>query len=186
MNYWKFEESILDGIRNICKMYLNENIFLETFKKYKNGYTNIMDGYKKKLNEVENKIQTINNNLDKMYMDKLNDIITTDDYMRFYNRFAEEKKELIEKQYEIKQKIMTLKEKEEENIDEEEIKKIVNEFLNIKEVNKVLLYRLINYIEIDTDKNIYIHFNFNHLNIISDSISINNEKIEYEEILKTG
>ena len=186
MNYWKFEESILEVIRNICKMYLNENIFLETFKKYKNGYTNIMDGYKKKLNEVENKIQTINNNLDKMYMDKLNDIITTDDYMRFYNRFAEEKKELIEKQYEIKQKIMTLKEKEEENIDEEEIKKIVNEFLNIKEVNKVLLYRLINYIEIDTDKNIYIHFNFNHLNIISDSISINNGKIEYEEILKTG
>ena len=106
--------------------------------------------------------------------------------MRFYNRFAEEKKELIEKQYEIKQKIMTLKEKEKENIDEEEIKKIVNEFLNIKEVNKVLVYRLINYIEIDTDKNIYIHFNFNHLNIISDSISINNGKIEYEEILKTG
>ena len=70
-----------------------------------------MDGYKKKLNEVENKIQTINNNLDKMYMDKLNDIITTDDYMRFYNRFAEEKKELIEKQYEIKQKNYDIKRK---------------------------------------------------------------------------
>ena len=32
--------------------------------------------------------------LDKMYMDKLNDIISTDDYMRFHNRFAEEKKDL--------------------------------------------------------------------------------------------
>ena len=56
----------------------------------------------------------------------------------------------------------------------------------MQEVNKVLLYRLINYIEIDTNKNIYIHFNFNHLNIISDSLSINNGKVEYEEILKTG
>ena len=186
MNYWKFEESILDVIRHICRMYLDENVFLETFKKYKNSYTKLIDGYEKKLEEVETKIKTINSNLDKMYMDKLNDIISTDDYMRFHNRFAEEKKDLTEKQYEIKQKIRTIKEKETETTDEKEIKKVVNEFLNMQEVNKVLLYRLINYIEIDTNKNIYIHFNFNHLNIISDSLSINNGKVEYEEILKTG
>ena len=186
MNYWKFEESILDVIRTICKMYLDENIFLEAYKKYKNGYCELIDGYQKNLSEVESKIQNINSNLDKMYMDKLNDIISTDDYMRFYNKFAEEKKHLAEKQYEIKQKIRTIKEKEEENVDKDEVKKIINEFLNMKVVDKVLLYRLINYIEIDTDKNIYIHFNFNHLNIISDSLSINDGKVEYEEILKTG
>ena len=186
MNYWKFEESILDVIRTICKMYLDENIFLEAYKKYKNGYCKLIDGYQKNLSEVESKIQNINSNLDKMYMDKLNDIISTDDYMRFYNKFAEEKKHLAEKQYEIKQKIRTIKEKEEENVDKDEVKKIINEFLNMKVVDKVLLYRLINYIEIDTDKNIYIHFNFNHLNIISDSLSINDGKVEYEEILKTG
>lgn len=186
MNYLKFEESILNVIRNICRIYLNENVFIEAFKKYKNGYFNLIDGYEKKLNEIENKIRRINTNLDKMYMDKLNDIISTDDYMRFYNRFEEERKNLNEKQYEIKQKIRTIKEKNEDNISEHEIKKIINEFLSMKEVDKVLLYRLINYIEIDTDKNIYIHFNFNHLNIISDNISINNGKVEYEEILKTG
>ena len=186
MNYWKFEESILDVIRTICKMYLDENIFLEAYKKYKNGYCELIDGYQKNLSEVESKIQNINSNLDKMYMDKLNDIISTDDYMRFYNKFAEEKKHLAEKQYEIKQKIRTIKEKEEENVDKDEVKKIINEFLNMKVVDKVLLYRLINYIVIDTDKNIYIHFNFNHLNIISDSLSINDGKVEYEEILKTG
>ena len=55
----------------------------------------------------------------------------------------------------------------------------------MKAVDKVLLYKIINYIEIDTNKNIYIHFNFNHLNIISDSsLSINDGKVEYEEILK--
>lgn len=186
MNYWKFEESILDVIRNICRMYLDENVFLETFKRYKNSYSKLIDGYEKKLEEVETKIKTINSNLDQMYMDKLNDIISTDDYMRFQSRFAEEKKDLTEKQYEIKQKIITIKEKETETTDEKEIKKVVNEFLSMQEVNKVLLYRLINYIEIDTNKNIYIHFNFNHLNIISDSLSINNGKVEYEEILKTG
>ena len=56
----------------------------------------------------------------------------------------------------------------------------------MKEIDKVMLYRLINYIEIDTNKNIYIHFNFNHLNILSDSLVINNGNIEYEEIMKIG
>lgn len=186
MNYWNFEESILEVIRNICKMYLDEKTFIEVYKKYKNNYINLMDEYQKKLNEIENKAQNINSNIDKMYMDKLNGIISTDDYMRFYNRFSEEKKDLLEKQFELKQKIRTIKEKEEETIDESKVKQIINEFLNMKEVDKVLLYRLINYIEIDTDKNIYIHFNFNQLNIISDSMSINDGKVEYKEILKTG
>ena len=56
----------------------------------------------------------------------------------------------------------------------------------MKEIDKILLYRLINYIEIDTHKNIYIHFNFNRLNIICDNLSINDGKVEYEEILKIG
>lgn len=186
MNYWKFEESVLEVIRNICKMYLDEKTFIEVYKKYKNNYINLMDEYQKKLNEIENKAQNINSNIDKMYMDKLNGIISTDDYMRFYNMFSEEKKDLLEKQFELKQKIRTIKEKKEENIDESKVKQIINEFLNMKEVDKVLLYRLINYIEIDTDKNIYIHFYFNQLNIISDSMSINDGKVEYKEILKTG
>ena len=86
----------------------------------------------------------------------------------------------------MQQKIRSIKEKEDENIDSVQIKEIINEFLNMKQVDKVLIYRLINYIEIDTNKNIYIHFNFNHLNIISDSVSINDGKIEYEQILKIG
>ena len=56
----------------------------------------------------------------------------------------------------------------------------------MKEVDKVLVYRLINHIEIDKEKNIYIHFNFNHLNIISDNVSIKDGRVEYEDILKTG
>ena len=97
MNYWKFEKSVLEVIRNICKMYLDEKTFIEVYKKYKNNYINLMDEYQKKLNEIENKAQNINSNIDKMYMDKLNGIISTDDYMRFYNRFSEEKKRLVGK-----------------------------------------------------------------------------------------
>ena len=167
-------------------MYLDENLFIDAYKRYKNNYISMVEEYKKRLNEVQDKIQNINTNVDKMYIDKLNGIISTEDYMRFYNRFSNEKKELTDKQYDLKKRIIDIKAQEEQNVDNQQVKDIINEFLEMKEIDKVMLYRLINYIEIDTNKNIYIHFNFNHLNILSDSLVINNGNIEYEEIMKIG
>lgn len=186
INYYKFEKSILEVIRNICRMYLDENLFIDAYKRYKNNYISMVEEYKKRLNEVQDKIQNINTSVDKMYIDKLNGIISTEDYMRFYNRFSNEKKELTDKQYDLKKRIIDIKAQEEQNVDNQQVKDIINEFLEMKEIDKVMLYRLINYIEIDTNKNIYIHFNFNHLNILSDSLVINNGNIEYEEIMKIG
>ena len=180
INYWDFEETIVNVIKEICKMYLDETIFVEVYKKHKNGYFELLDGYQKKLNEIEDKIQKINSNVDQMYFDKLNDIITTEDYTRYSNQFSVEKKSLSEKAFEIKQKIKTIKKSEENTSNDEEIKKLVNEFLTMKKVDKLLVYRLINHIEIDKEKNIYIHFNFNHLNIISDNVSIKDGRIEFD------
>ena len=167
-------------------MYIDEKTFIEIYIKYKNNYINLIDEYQKQLNKEENKVKNINLNIDKMYIDKLNGIISADDYIRFYKRFSEEKKNLLEKQYELKQKIRIINQKKEKNIEKSKIKQIINDFSNMKEIDKVLLYRLINHIEIDIDKNIYIHFKFNHLNITSDSITIKGDKVEYKQILKIG
>ena len=96
-------------------MYLDENLFIDAYKRYKNNYISMVEEYKKRLNEVENKIQNINTNVDKMYIDKLNGIISTEDYMRFYNRFSNEKKELTDKQYDKKKRIIDIKAQEEQN-----------------------------------------------------------------------
>ena len=184
MNYWKFEENILQVIKNICNMYLDEKVFFEAYKKYKNGYGDLIKKYEKDLQQVETRIEYINSNIDKMYFDKLNGIIGIDDYMRYRQQFSEEKVNLIDKQYDIKQKIETIKEKENQNINEQEINKIVKDFLQMKKVDKMLLYRILNYIEIDTNKNIYIHFNMNQLNIIGDSMEVTDKWIEYKQILK--
>ena len=64
--------------------------------------------------------------------------------------------------------------------DEEQINKAINEFLEMKEVDKSCLFRLIHKIEIDKDKNVFISFNFAPLNTINENID---EFIEIEEIL---
>ena len=58
--------------------------------------------------------------------------------------------------------------------------KTINEFLEMKEVDKSYLFRLIDKIEIDKDKNVFISFNFAPLNTINENID---EFIEIEKIL---
>ena len=55
------------------------------------------------------------------------------------------------------------------------------EFLKLEKVDKIYLYRLINKIEINKDKNIYIYFNFAKLNSIIENLD---EFIKIEEIIE--
>ena len=52
--------------------------------------------------------------------------------------------------------------------------------MKFEKIGKIYLYRLINKIEIDKDKNIYIYFNFSKLNSINQKLE---EFIKIEEIL---
>ena len=58
---------------------------------------------------------------------------------------------------------------------------LIKKFLEFEKPDKMFLFRLINRIEIDKDKNIYIYFNFSKLNSINENL---NELIKIEEILK--
>lgn len=64
--------------------------------------------------------------------------------------------------------------------DEDRMNKTINDFLKMKDAYKTTLFRLINKIEIDKDKNIFISFNFAPLNTINENI---NEFIEIDKII---
>jgi len=52
--------------------------------------------------------------------------------------------------------------------------------LKLEKIEKIYLYRLINKIEIDKDKNIYIYFNFSKLNLIAGNLG---EFVKVEELI---
>ena len=64
---------------------------------------------------------------------------------------------------------------------EKELDSIINEFMKFEKIDKVFLYKILDRIEIDKDKNIYLFFNFSKLNVISQNV---NELIDVNEILK--
>lgn len=82
INYEKFEQHIIYVVKKICKIYADKEIFYSIYEKYQNKTLDIKEGYKKKIEQINKAILDINNNLDKMYMDKLQGIILEEDYIR--------------------------------------------------------------------------------------------------------
>ena len=66
------------------------------------------------------------------------------------------------------------------NQTKKELDELIEDFLKLDKIEKIYLYRLINKIEIDKDKNIYISFNFSRLNSIAENLE---ECVQIEELI---
>ncbi len=182
LNYPKFEKRILEIVRQVCRIYANRTMLEETYKKVKDKSIDLISSVKKQIEIIDIKIADINKNLDSLYNDKLNGILTDIDFTRISARFVNEREKLTNEKSELMDKFQTLQGQQtiRNKNDEEQMNKTINEFLEMKEIDKSCLFRLIDKIEIDKDKNIFISFNFAPLNTINENID---EFIEVEKIL---
>ena len=183
MNYEKLETHIIDIIKKISRIYADKEVFEKIYEKYQNKTIDIREGYKNKLSQINKTINEINSNLDKMYMDKLRGVLQEEDYVRVSQKFDFERTKLNEKKKELEQKLSQTEEKvnnKNKAKEEKELDKLIENFLKLEKIDKIYLYRLINKIEIDKDKNIYIYFNFSKLDSINENLD---EFIKIEQIL---
>ncbi len=184
LNYPKFEKRILEIVKQVCKIYANREMLEETYKKVKDKSIDLVASIKKQIEIIESKIADINRNLDSLYNDKLNGILQDTDFVRISGRFIKEREKLENERKELTDRFQSLQGHQSIKSQNEEklMNKAINEFLEMKEVDKSCLFRLINKIEIDKDKNVFISFNFAPLNTINENID---EFIEIDEILKS-
>lgn len=182
LNYPKFEKRILEIVRQVCRIYANRTMLEETYKKVKDKSIDLVASVKKQIEIIDIKIADINKKLDNLYNDKLNGILTDIDFTRISARFINERDKLTNEKSELMDRFQTLQGQQtiKDKNDEEKMNKIINEFLEMKEIDKSSLFRLIDKIEIDKDKNVFISFNFAPLNTINNNID---EFIEIEKIL---
>ena len=117
--------------------------------------------YGKMLKKLESEMKLINDNIDKMYVDKLNGKISEEMYERLFNKLKGEIKQK-EEEY------IGLKNEQENNSDNdiENVKKLVNDFLKLEKPTPETMKVLINRIEVHQDKQVDIIFNFKKLNDI--------------------
>ena len=165
LNYYKFEKETMEYLKKFLSLYANKDNLKKIYKDYKNNKNRSIDKYKKEIKLIDSKITNISSQIDNIYFDKINHLISQDDYFRYTNKIINERDSLINQKNELNKLINSIKEKQ-SNHSEKEMNITINEFLD--NPSKKSIYRLIDYIEIDENKKIYIHFAFSKLNIINE------------------
>ena len=158
-NYDKLEEFILDSLREVCLKYLDKSKVRDSvINNFKNNNVNSNE---KEIEVLSKDINQINDNLDNIYIDKLNKTITENQFNRVKSKL----------ELELDRKITRLNELKNDNIDginqdkiNQKIEKYINKFLSMKNPSRELIISLIDRIDIYEDKRINIKFSFKNEN----------------------
>lgn len=182
INYPKFEKRILSTVEQICQIYADRDKLAEKYKKVNNKTVDIVSSIKKQIASLDVKINEINYKLDQVYDDKLNKVLPDSDFMRISQRYIKERNEVELKKEGLTDQLQALQGQQiiKNKNDEERMNETINDFLKMEKVDKACLFRLINKIEIDKNRNVFISFNFAPLNTINENLD---EFIEFEKII---
>lgn len=154
-NYEQLEKMILEYIKNLLKK-INSNNIEKNIKNSLSKYD-----YSKNLKKIETEIKLINENIDKMYVDKLNGKISEEMYERVFDKLKNKIKQKEKKYIELE------KEQKDNSYDDiKNIKKLINDFLILEKPTPEIMKVLINRIEVHQDKQVDIIFNFKKLNTV--------------------
>lgn len=157
-NYDKLEQLILNNLKELCLKYLDKNKVKESvIENYKNINTN---NNEKEIEILSKEINQINDNLDNIYIDKLNKTITEDQFNRVKNKLEIELERKITRLNELKN---ISSEKTNEEKANKEIEKFINKFLTMNNPSRELVSSLIDRIDIFEDKRIVIKVSFSNI-----------------------
>ena len=156
----------MEYLKQFLALYANKDNLKRVYTDYKNNKNRSIEKYKKELKLIDNKIANISSQIDNIYFDKINHVISQDDYFRYTNKIINERDSLKNQKNEINKIIDSINAKQ-SRYSKKEMNETINEFLN--NPSKKTIYRLIDNIEIDENKNIYIHFAFSKLNMIKET-----------------
>lgn len=166
-NLEKITDFVIEQIKKRCKEFLNEEKYTKIANTSKDKIIKDRFNVKNEILILEKKAKDINKRIDKLYEDKYNGLFEDEDFKRLYSKQIENRKQAEER---IKQ-LQELKEKEDSSID---INKLVNDFVNMKEITRTMLVSLVDKIEISENKEITIYYKFNILNMGNEDNKLQN------------
>lgn len=155
---------IEDEIKKVLKQEIQKLTYSkdELKKIYKESQIEVKEEKNKldrKLKKYNEKLNSANSMLKDLYEDKTNKIITLDDFEMFYKETIQEKEEYMEKIKQLQTEIIQINKKI-DNVDIDKIEKQAKEVLSLENITKEMYQKLIEKIEFDKEKNIYIKFKF--------------------------
>ena len=156
-NYDVLEKVIIETLRELCLNYIDKKKVKEEI--LKNINNDNKQSIKKEISVLENEINNINNNLDNIYLDKLNKGITDEQFNRVKVKLENELKIKQDRYIKLTSNI---KPKNNNEINNEKMDKFIDEFLSMERTSRELIINLVDKIEIFEDKRINIKCSFNN------------------------
>ena len=124
---------------------------------------------RKKIDYYENMVEKNNRRLDRLYEDRLDGVITVEDFKRMSEKIKDERDNFNQTKVEYEKKLEEYKEKI-KNEDTNKLEKLIDEFLAMKYPTKEIMGQFIEKIEIHQNKQIDIYFRFQPFNDIIDKV----------------
>ena len=157
-NYDILEKVILNTLKELCLNYIDKRKIKEEI--LENINNDNKQSIKKEISVLENEINNINSNLDNIYLDKLNKVITEEQFTRVKIKLENELKIKQDRYIEL---VSNINEQTNNEMNHKKIEKFIDEFLSIKNPSRELIVNLIDKIKIKKNKNINIKVTFNNL-----------------------
>ncbi|MBQ9933849.1 MAG: recombinase family protein [Ruminiclostridium sp.] len=153
-------EAVLAKVREVCETYLDP-ARLQPVAEAAVEEARKAESHETEIQSLQNKIDGLTANLDKMYMDRLSGLLSEADFERIYQRIKRERTTLDEKIQELEAQ------KENPVSTEDRAKELVQRFLDSACTSRELLVSLIERVELTEDKQIIIKFRFRELEALS-------------------
>ncbi len=152
-------DAVVAKVREVCREYLNAERLLPMAQKAV-AEARQAPGPERESTELQAKINSMTDFLDKMYLDKLSGLLDENDFERIYRKAKEERKVLEER---VKY-LESTRASPAKGVDI--AKELVGRFLETADTNRELLVSLIERVELTEDKQIMIRFRFRQMEAI--------------------
>ena len=176
-NYQVFEEQMLEVLREVCKVYTDTKRLEEIAKQSKSKQKQEIN-IKTKIESFKEAIEKETRKLEVMYDDRLAGVISIDEYMKNANRIKETIKGYEQNIKELEKEISCKSYKTE---NESRLDNLIEEFLSMEKPTKEIIREFIEKIEIHSDKQVDIYFNFKPLQEMNEKLNFICARKSYEK-----
>lgn len=153
-------EAVLAKVREVCQAYLNPDQLCPIAEEAVENASKAVS-CEAEMQALQSKITALTTNLDQMYMDRLNGLLSEEDFQRIYQKVKMDRTVLEDR-------LKSLQEQAKQPVNtEEKARALVKQFLDSALTSRELLVSLIERVELTEEKEIIIKFRFHELEAIS-------------------
>ena len=153
-------DAVLAKVREVCQAYLKPDRLRPIAEEAVENASK-ESSCEAEMQALQSKITALTTNLDQMYMDRLNGLLSEEDFQRIYQKVKMDRMVLEER-------LKSLEEQAKQPVNtEEKAKTLVKQFLDSALTSRELLVSLIERVELTEEKEIIIKFRFHELEAIS-------------------